>query len=541
MEAGQDRLWLAREVVRSLVRALDSSKRGATPAPAAAPREEFAKSLRGFVRRHGRLQLAVTAAGLRLGADTLTDEQGHFAGLATDLLVGGVREIAVDPGITEAEVERFIVALDGEGDDAATRLLEVGFDHIDIDSFEFRPALDRPEAYSPEARARLQDMQKKADELARDLEAKGVLGQGPLVYEVTDSGGELRRLERIKPPPPSPADDEPPVAVPQDAVRTLCARALEASTSEAVLLSLVDYALQGFALDPNAIGAENAKWFVEAAPALAIREGNLHLLAAIIERFQMELTVSGGPVAAAVNAGLTALATKAGLEKLIALGSTGSNPEAFCQILEGLGENGITTALAAYQRTASKELREALSGFLSENIALAPDALRPLLQPTASSETAKFALFLVSKSLQGEVADRLYDEAKKYPKPAVAEYATFLWRTQTLKGRLAAFAEALEGSDVAERIRAVDALAKAKDREALEALVKLVQDPSFLTRTHEEMRAFMHAIGEIGGKTMIQFFEQQSARTTGIFRLRAGSELRDQAKDVLKKLGEEGK
>lgn len=91
-----------------------------------------------------------------------------------------------------------------------------------------------------------------------------------------------------------------------------------------------------------------------------------------------------------------------------------------------------------------------------------------------------------------------------------------------------------------ERIRAVNALARARDQDALPALMKLVDDPSFLSRPPEEMKAFLAAISAIGGSQTIHFFEKQSERPTGIFRIRAGSEVREQAKDLLRKLAQGG-
>ena len=85
-----------------------------------------------------------------------------------------------------------------------------------------------------------------------------------------------------------------------------------------------------------------------------------------------------------------------------------------------------------------------------------------------------------------------------------------------------------------------DALARAKDHPTLDLLVKLVQDPSFLNRSSEEMQAFLNAISEIGGPAMIAFFEEQAGRSSGLFKIRAGTEVRGTAKHLRDRLLQEG-
>lgn len=538
---GQERLSQAREVTRNLARALDASRTAPTPGGSTDPSADFARSLRSFVRRHGRFQLKASNKGLSLGGELLTDDQGRFAALGTQLLVGGIQELHVAPGVSEEELVHLLEALGGTEDDAATRVFEAGLEHVDVRSLSFASALQRPDEYSADVKAKLVELQKRGDELAREAEARGALGKGVIAYELTDSGGEFARLEKIPALAPRPAaddDDGPLVAVDPQAVLALRARALEGSTPEAVLLTILDATLQGFSLDPAAIGPDNVKWFLELVPDLALREGNLTLLAAIVERFTAELTVAEGPAAAAIHGVLEAIGSNQRIEKLTTVGAEGADPRAFCAILEALGDKGVPTALAAYQRTASKEVKDALNELLAENIGGYSDALRPLLAETASVDTAKFALFLASKHLAGDVADSLYEAGRTHPQAAVSEYAAFLARTHTPKGRLAALIESLEKDDVAARIAAVNALARAKDHPTLDLLVKLVQDPSFLNRTSEEMQAFLNAISEIGGKEMIDFFEEQAGRSSGLFKIRAGNEVRGTARHLRDRLVE---
>jgi hypothetical protein len=531
----QDRLWQGREVARSLAKALESARLARTPS-GADPCVEFGRAVRTFVRHHGRFQLRVAGRGLRLGSEPLTDDQGRFAGLARRLVLGGVSELTVEPGVSDDEVTPLLEALGTE--DAATSVLDAGLEHVAVTSLEFVPRLERPDAYSAEARNVLQELHKVSDALAKELEAKGTLGAAQAVYELTDSGGEFARLEKV-PPPPAEGERAPP-APPTEAVLALRARVLEATQPDAVLFSLVDTVLEGFALAPKTIGPEHAKWFLELAPDHALREENLALVAAVLGRFAREQKVLKGPAADAVRGIVQAFTSERGLERLVAVGAGGSDPAAFCAILGVVGEHAVPTALAAWQRTRSKELRDALGTFLAERIARAPAALEPLLQPNASVEVAKFALFLVSRGLEGALADALYELGKAHPEPAVAQYATFLWRTHTARGRLAALLESLEKNDVQDRITVVNLLAKAKDQLALPSLIKVVQDPSFLDRTPEEMDAFLAAIAAIGGPETIKFFEEQAGRSSGLFRLRAGNDLRGKARGISERLRREG-
>src|SRR5207247_109898 len=134
--------------------------------------------------------LEVSAAGLRMGGVALPDEQGALADLAVDLLLGGVREVAIRPGVTEQEIDRFLVAIDPGSDDTATRLLEADLEHVDVGTLDFVARAPRPQGSSPELATYLQESRKLADQVAADFEARGVIGKGAVLQELTDSGGE---------------------------------------------------------------------------------------------------------------------------------------------------------------------------------------------------------------------------------------------------------------------------------------------------------------------------------------------------------------
>jgi HEAT repeat protein len=138
--------------------------------------------------------------------------------------------------------------------------------------------------------------------------------------------------------------------------------------------------------------------------------------------------------------------------------------------------------------------------------------------------------------VKGVAGEQLYMSGTLHPAAVVNEYATFLLRTQTPKGRMQAFVKALDSADVNERIRAIENIANARDKDALTELKRLVDDGSFLSRSPEEMHAFLKAIALIGGSQARDFIDKQANRTTGVFRRRAGEEIRASAQHILKNL-----
>src|SRR5205085_11612835 len=156
---------------------------------------------------------------------------------------------------------------------------------------------------------------------------------------------ELARLDKLVPVAVSePGEPDAPAAE----ILAFRAKAFERSRASNVLLELTGVVIEGLAVDPQALGEANARWFLEAAPALAMREGDLVLLAALLERYTMELTMSGGAVAAALTSVLAGLSSKDGLEKLVAIGTSGTaegGARAFRAVLEQLGDAGVRAAL----------------------------------------------------------------------------------------------------------------------------------------------------------------------------------------------------
>ena len=85
-------------------------------------------------------------------------------------------------------------------------------------------------------------------------------------------------------------------------------------------------------------------------------------------------------------------------------------------------------------------------------------------------------------------------------------------------------------------MRAAETIAKSGDKNAYETLKKLIDEPAFLARSAEEKRAFLAAVAAIGGTGAKDFLRKQTERPTGVFRRRAGAEVREEAEKLLRNL-----
>jgi HEAT repeat protein len=224
------------------------------------------------------------------------------------------------------------------------------------------------------------------------------------------------------------------------------------------------------------------------------------------------------------------------VDELVALAIGGhaiGGPSAFASVLHAMGKQGVAAAVGAYLRSPPPELKTALDKYLSENAVRDPEAVRRLVQPDVAPELAKSALFIASKSIKGSVAEALYDTAREHPAKLVSDYANFLWRTNTPRGRLKAFQDALGAQDPAERVRAADTLAKAKDTQALEPLIRFVDEASFVSRTPEERKAFLNALVAIGGRPAAECLKRLTERKASLFNRGAIETLRAEATRAL--------
>jgi hypothetical protein len=528
----KERVWLAREVVRALAKAVKIRQtHDAVNASARSALEELARSLSEFARAHGPLRLAVTRETLLLGSERTYEAGKRERNLATELFLGGVRELSFGPG-ADREVDPFLVALTshGELDELVARLWEQDLQAIEVTGADDLIGELVPSAgLSPESIKAIRDLNERADALVASIGPTLPAGSG--LHELTDGAGELALLDKVRatPAPPGPPIDEAEALEPR-------ARVVESLDGDALLVELAGIVLDGLALTPDDVDLATATWFLEAAPPAALRSGNLRLLARLLERYTMELTARGGEVSALIAKLVEGFAEEHVIEKLAALASGGAvgGPTALCEIFELLGEHMLASAVTAYLRDLSPDVRAVLDDFLVANLVVGPRELHRALQPQVAADVARSAMFVYGKAPIPEIEiEAACELAKAHPEARVREHGELVRRMRTARGRLEAFKDALEAKDPQERIRAAGTLARARDREALETLLKLIEDPSFLSREFEEMDAFIAAVVAIGGERTKHFLEQQSSRTTGVFKMRAGSHVRDMAKKAL--------
>lgn len=534
----KERVWHAREVVRLLLKSHKMRKLyTAGHAYSQGAVQELGSSIRTYVRMHHLLRFEVTRDALVFGEERVYEEPNREANIAFGLFLGGVRSIAFREGVRDEDLSAFLGVLTdrGEDRDISAVLWDREFEGIECVCLdELAEGWDAPEDLSPAALTRLAEMNAHADRIIQQLEGQRLLGEGGAVYEATDTGAEFDKLDTIR------LDDadarsglgEVLVQMGHERLRELQAQ-VQLFDHAALLRALVDVALDGLALRPRAIGVEGAAWLVAEAPLIALQRNDLRLLAALLERHAQVRPSAPLAASRAIDQVMAALTTQDRVAAVVALGTSGGAPSAFIQVLRSMGDVGIAAAVTAYLGATEPEVRDALSRFLVENVARAPGQLERLLAPDVPAETARWALFLVSKSKGGPTSEALYELGRQHPAAEVREYALFLWRMHSGRGRVSAFLDALSASDVQERIRAATTLAKARDPEVLEPLKRLIEDPSFVGRTAEEKRVLLAAVAAIAGVGATDFLKRQAARQTGFFRARAGKEIREAAQEVL--------
>ncbi|MBI3724276.1 hypothetical protein HY251_10045 [bacterium] len=550
-----DRLWLAREVVRHLVKAIKMRRLyGAKHAHARAALDELAGRLGTFHILHDELWLEVANAGFRVG-DEDAGEDARELRLAFALYVGGARRLALRPGIAHGELDAFVAILAAPNDgsaDPTTLLLESDLEHVDLVCLdELTEGWDIPENLSELSQKRIDELNREADALIEDLKQRRLFGAGDRKYETTDTGEELSQLEEIGLAgvhDPDPEDSDESFTLLGGGEGTALVEEARCLGPDETIKSLVGVVLDGLVLAPDEISLTEAQWFLAEVPLEALRREDLGLLAWVLERYRAELDARSSPeleaaqerIADALEWAIARVQSDEGVEQLVkvACGEPLGGPAALCRVARVLGPAGNAVVCRVYARTDEKSLREALNAYLAEQGEIDPGELARLCAPTVPAETARWALFTAGKHLRGEQVEVLYETARRHPDPAVGEYASFLWRSQSPQGRLQTFLETLALPDAAERIRALAALVQARDAVALDALKKLVDDPAFLQRTKEEKAAFLSAIAAIGGAAMRGFLMRQQERPTGIFQRKAVLEIREGAQRAIEGLTE---
>jgi hypothetical protein len=518
---GQERVWLAREVFRLLAKAVKARKLyGAEHTHARASLDELHGRLGTFVEVNGALRVAITRNALLLDGETVYVEEPKEPGFAFRMFLVGGRELRFEKGVTRVELDRVVgILATPEEDDVSERFWEEELHHTELRCLnELAEGWDEPPDLSPSSLEKIKEMNRHADRIIELFRRRRTIGEGSLVYKTTDSATEFERLDRIQldhAARDDAEDDEDLVALNLRAVQELQAE-VGAAGSERLLEGVTAAVLDGLVHDPASIGERHARWFLEEAPAAALRRQNLQLLATILESFRRALKLESARVAWALDPVFAQLATDEQSRRLVqvATGRAIGGPHALMRVLATLGEKAVAIAVSAFLDAASHELKDALLVFLGKHAHLCPAALGRLVMPHVPAETARWALFLVSKNPRCVETHALYEQALSHPDKRVQEYATFLYSTQTPRGRFEAFVRALHAKDEDERIRATRKLIEIGDIEALDPLCRAVEEPGFPGRSFEEQEAFFRAIRKVGSLAAVPFLKRQAGRTS---------------------------
>jgi hypothetical protein len=541
LDQAQERLSHAREVIRLLLKAHKMRRLYDAPhAYCVAATGELAASIRAFGRLHQTLRFEVKRDALVFDDTRVYEEANREANIAFGIFLGGVRSIAFHDVDGDELTDLLGMLADRRDDkDIAAALWERELTTIDCVCLdELSEGWDAPEDLPHEALERLREMNERADRIIDGLKRRKLLGEGGVLYEVTDTAEEFERLDAV------PLDDRDRGPLDDlghgaaERIRSFLEQA-QAYDHAALLSRMVEVAQDGLALRPDAIGAQGAAWLLEEAPSAALRRNDLSLYVDLLSRYG-ELRPDADPaVARPLDRALEAASAAERLDALVAMGTSGTaGPAAFCKLLRLLGKAGVAPAVTAYLKASGAELHAALNRLLSEQVALAPMELGRLLAPEAPAETARWALFLASKNLTVEAAEPLYQLGRLHPAKEAHEYANFLWRTTTTQGRLRAFLDALDAPDVPERLRAATTIGRTRDPTAAEAIKKVINDPSFLGRTLEEKQAFFSAAIALDPERAKEFLLQQTLRQGGLMRKGQAAEVKELAETHLRRLNQ---
>ena len=545
--ADHDRVWFARETVRQLVKAQKMCRLyGRRHAHAASALTALGGLVRSFNKLHDTLALEIRKEGLFVGNDAVLDEGSRDGNLAITLYAGGVRALAFLEGVTDEELGRFLGVLAAPPEEDLSALLaREDLPHIHaICLDELTEGWEIPENLSEAAQKKIDMLNLRAQELIDEIEKRRLFGAGNTTFELSDTAAELALVEKVGAQGSfdGSVSDVGFVGVPTEILEELRTE-LRKTGPDDVTKALVEVALDALVLAPDELPAESVRWFLETATRGALARRELSLVAWLAERFAKELQARTSPalvparsrLAAVLEPVISSMGDSESVDQLVdaLTGEVVTGAAAFCRVATVLGPRGVSAAVTAYIKTTNKEVREALNSFIALNADKNPNELGRLCAGSVPVETAKWALFTASKHLRGPLAEGLFAQALQHPEPAVSSYANFLWRTNTPAGRLRAFMDALDAADPAERIRAAENIARSGDFMALEALKKIVDEASFLDRTPEEKRAILAAVVAIGGASSTDFLRRQTERATGLFRRRAGAEVREAAEKLL--------
>lgn len=543
----QERIWFAREVMSLFVKCFTQLKLYPhNHSNVKSALDAWSSRIRSFLSLHDILRIGITQDAMVVEEQAIYEEENRNENLAFRLYVDGLREISLSKGITAKEAEKlafvFYQAIVDPKSDSTLLLWEAELKNIDYVAINsLSEAWEQPDYLSQDAIKLLKDMNKDVDAIVANLTAPGA--RNTYTFEITDGAAEFEKAKELDAGDGEREEGEDIFDVSEESLLEL-QRDAQSWGPDRLLRGLIDASLDGMSVAPDLVGREAVGWLLRDSVDSALRGKDMELLGAILSRLEAELQLVEDEDEELVKGIFAYMGEEQNVGRLteLAQGSALGGPKAFCRILGLIGDSGLTAAVATFMLTKNKELQEALSGFISDNLHRNPKVLSPMLDPGVPAEITRAALFIGSKKLKGKELEELLNQARKHNDPKIKEYATHQWRTQTEEGRLTTFAGALETSESKpDRIRAVAQVTNANYKPALEIMKRVVESQAFVTRDAEEKAAYIDAIRKLGGKASIAFLQQQAGRSTLVFNRKATAEIRDAALKALEAIKLAGK
>ncbi|MCO5169928.1 MAG: hypothetical protein M9894_26620 [Planctomycetes bacterium] len=535
----QERVWFAREVMNLFVKCFTNLKlypHHHTHVKSSL--DAWSSRIRSYLALHDILRIGVTQDTLLVEETPIYEEQNRNENLAFRLYVDGLREISITKGLAVQEAEKlafvFYQAVVDPRVDSTGLLWEGDFKNIDYVAINsLSEAWEQPDYMSQESLKLLKDMNRDVDAIVASLTAPGA--RNTYTFEVTDGAAEFEKAKELDSGEGEREEGDDIFEVSEQALLEL-QRDVQSWGPDRLLRLLVDAGLDGLAVAPDLVGREHVAWLLRESVDTALRSKDMELLGGILGRLEGELQLVEDEDEELIRGVFSYMGEEQNVGRLteLAQGQAIGGPKAYCRILGAIGESGLTAAVATFMLTKNKEMQEALSGFISDNLHRNPKVLTPMLDAQVPAEVTRAALFIASKKLKGKDLEDALNRARQHTDAKIKEYATHQWRTQTEEGRLQTFTQALETSESKQdRLRAIGHVTNAGYKPALDVLKRVVESQAFLGRDADEKLAYIDAVRRLGGKTAIAFLQQQASRSTLVFNRKAMAEIRDAAQKAL--------
>jgi len=547
VEADQERLWFATEVFKLFEKAFTQLKlyphdhKYCVDAVA-----NFAKRLRSYTNMHDVLRLTVHQDTLTVGDHVVYQAPSRTESVAFRLYVDGLRTLTIEKGVTTEEASRlahvFYNAVVDPLVDATNLLWEGDFRHVDYQAInQLQDAWEQPDFLSSDSLRLLRDMNRNVDEIVDEITA-GVEDRDTYSFEMTDGAAETDDLDDVaeQVDEAERAEDEDIFEIPPEALQAFVKEAAS-WRPDRLLQAVVEASLDGLALEPDMVGRDNVAWLLKEAVEMALRTEDMELLGTLLNRYEGELALAEEDEHEAVLRDVFAwMGQEENVARLVGLakGSAVGGPSAFCRILGLIGPSGLKAGVETYLDSDSKELKDALLKFIAENLARDPRQLLPLVDPERPADVVRSGLFLLSKQrdLDTQSLEELLNAGREHADPKVQEYATHLWRTMTVEGRVVTSIDALGSENPRDRARALRTIVEGRHTEAIPRLKEVIASGPFVSWETKERHAYLSALRELGGKTSVAFLQQQASRSTGLFNRKKAKEIREMAQVELNKL-----